>query len=187
VSWRQVLLLYVLLGLLGGEFWLFERRRVERPQGQPERERFLALQPGQLREVRLRRGGRTVVTRRDADGWAVVEPAGATIPPDLIDAFATALTGAEEIARVGDAQADPRAYGFDERAVQVEIIAETGEPVLVTIGETNPTGTAVYARRGGNPVVVLIGRNVRYYEDLIFQALPSGQVPAADVDAPVGG
>ena len=57
----------------------------------------------------------------------------------------------------------------------------------MTIGETNPTGTAVYARRGGNPVVVLIGRNVRYYEDLIFQALPSGQVPAADVDAPVGG
>ncbi|TMA84814.1 MAG: hypothetical protein E6J77_12410 [Deltaproteobacteria bacterium] len=122
MSWRQVLLLYVLLGLLGGEFWLFERRRVERPQGQPERERFLALQPGQLREVRLQRGGRTVVTRRDADGWAVVEPAGATIPSDLIDAFATALTGAEEISRVGDAQADPRAYGFDERAAQVEII-----------------------------------------------------------------
>ena len=187
MSWRQVLVLYVLLGLLGGEFWFLERRRVERPQGQPERERFLALQPGQLREVRLRRGGRTVVSRRDADGWAVIEPAGATIPPDLIEAFATALTGAEEIARVGDAQADPRAFGFDERAVQVEIIAETGEPVLVTIGETNPTGTAVYARRGGNPVVVLIGRNVRYYEDLIFQALPSGRVPAADVDAPVGG
>ena len=187
MSWRQVLVLYAVLGLLGGEYWLIERRRVERPQGQPARERFLSLQPGQLREVRLRRGGRTVVSRRDADGWAVIEPAGTTIPADLIEAFATALTGAEEIARVGDAQADPQAFGLDERAAQVEIIAETGEPVQVTIGETNPTGTAVYARRSGNPVVVLIGRNVRYYEDLIFQALPSGRVPAADVDAPVGG
>jgi len=45
---------------------------------------------------------------------------------------------------------------------------------VVTIGDANPTGTAVYAQRQGAPDVVLIGRNVRYYEDLIFQALPAG-------------
>ncbi len=38
-----------------------------------------------------------------------------------------------------------------------------------------------------SPEVVLIGRNVRYYEDLIFQALSAARVPAADADAPVGG
>ena len=186
MSWRQVLVLYAVLAALGAEYWLREQRPVERPPGQPARERFLPTPAGDLREVRLRRAGRTVVSRRDADGWVVVEPAGTAIPPDLIDAFATALTNAEEIARVGDGQGDLRSYGLDERAAQVEIIAERGDPVSVTIGETNPTGTAVYARRSGSPAVVLIGRNVRYYEDLIFQALPAPKVPVNDEGVPIG-
>jgi len=35
--------------------------------------------------------------------------------------------------------------------------------------------------------VVLIGRNVRYYEDLIFQSLPASRTPAIDQELPVGG
>jgi len=30
-------------------------------------------------------------------------------------------------------------------------------------------------------------RTVRYYEDLIFQALPAARVPVPERDAPVGG
>jgi hypothetical protein len=185
VRWRQVVLLYAVLALLAGEYWLVERRRVEPPATHPVRERILPLQVEDLREVRLRRGGRTIVSRREGGVWAVVEPPNATIPQDLLEAFAVALTEAEEIARVGGAEVDPRAYGLDEGAARVEVVAAQGEPLLVTIGETNPTGTAVYARRGASPDVILIGRNVRYYEDLIFQALPAGRVPAAD-DGPVG-
>jgi hypothetical protein len=59
--------------------------------------------------------------------------------------------------------------------------------VVIRIGGTNPTGTAVYARREGATAVVLIGRNVSYYEGLIFEALPPARVPAGDGDAPVGG
>jgi hypothetical protein len=185
VRWRQVVLLYAVLALLAGEYWLVERRRVERPTTHPVRERVLPLQAEDLREVRLRRGGRTIVSRREGGVWAVVEPPNTSIPQDLLEAFAVALTEAEEIARVAGAEVDPHAYGLDEGAARVEVVAAQGEPLLVTIGETNPTGTAVYARRGTSPDVILIGRNVRYYEDLIFQALPAGRVPAAD-DGPVG-
>ncbi|HYV57490.1 MAG TPA: hypothetical protein VE911_08095, partial [Candidatus Nitrosopolaris sp.] len=58
---------------------------------------------------------------------------------------------------------------------------------VVTLGGTNPTGTAVYARLAGAPEVVLIGRDVQYYEELIFQALAGTPAPAVDGRAPIGG
>jgi len=187
MRWRQVVLLYLVLAGLAGEYWLVERRaepQAETEPGAPPP--FLRLHPAELREIRLVRGGRTIVARRAGTAWAVVEPAGAPIAPDLIDAFMSALAEAREIARVGGADADAGLYGLDEHAARVEMIAETGDPIEVTIGGANPTGTAVYARRRGTPDVVLIGRNVRYYEDLIFQALSADRVPAAEAGAPIG-
>jgi hypothetical protein len=172
--------------VLGAEYWVVERPRETAPVEEETRPPFLDVDPDTLREVRMTRGGRRLVSRREAGAWTVVEPAGAAVPPDLIAAFANALAGAAEIARVAGAGADAREYGLDERAARVELIRDGGVPVVVNIGEPNPTGTAVYARRAGGAEIVLIGRNVRYYEDLIFQALSAGQVPAADENAPVG-
>jgi hypothetical protein len=187
VGWGRVILCYLVLAALAAEYWLVERPRAPRADAAPTRPRFVHVRPGDVRQLRLSREGQTVVSRREGSAWAVVEPTGTSIPPDLIGAFANALTEAEEIAHVGGADADPEAYGLDARATRVEITGERGDAVVVRIGGTNPTGTAVYARREASPDVVLIGRNVRYYEDLIFQALSAARVPAADGDLPVGG
>src|SRR5262249_32335959 len=163
------------------------RRRPPPPHGPPVRERFLPLRTEDLRQVRLDQGGRTVISRRAGERWVVIDPPNAGIPPDLIAAFARALAGAEQIERVKENDADPRTYGLDERAARVEVRGESGDPLVVTLGGTNPTGTAIYARLGSVPEVVLIGRDVRYYEELIFQALAAGEAPAVDGRAPVGG
>jgi hypothetical protein len=186
VTWQRVLVLYVILAVLAVEYFVVERRPAHEPEAEPARTRFVPVEPAALRELRLRRDGRTVVTRRDAGGWAVLEPAGAVVPPDLIAAFANALASAEEIARYPENAPDAPAYGFAD-AGQVEMVAEGREPIVVTLGATNPTGTAVYARRAGSRDVVLIGRNVRYYEDLIFQAVSASRVPETEQGAPVGG
>ena len=185
MGWRPVIVAYAVLAALLAEYALLERRAVRHDEETPVRPRFIRLDPDAVRAVRLTRDGRTVVSRRGAGGWTVVEPPGAAIPPDLIGAFANALTGAEEIARLE--KEDTPGLGLDAGATRVELDAETGAPVVVTIGATNPTGTAVYARRQGAAGVVLIGRNVRYYEDLIFQALSAERAPAAETGAPVGG
>jgi hypothetical protein len=186
MRWRQVVLLYGVLALLAAEYWLVERRPGPPRSARPPRERFLTVRPDEVREVRLRRGDRTVVSRRADGRWTVVEPADAPIPPDLIAAFTEALTEAEAIDLVGATQSDARSYGLDEHAARIDIVTDGG-PVTVMLGGTNPTGTAVYARRGTAPEVVLIGRNVSYYEDLIFQALPAARAPASGEGGPVGG
>lgn len=187
MRWRQVIVLYVVLAALAAEYWTLQRRPRPVASDRAPRQRFLTVVPGDVRELRLERGGRTVVSRREGDRWTVVEPADAPIPSDLIAAFTNALAAAEEIDVVGGGVPDPQAYGLDEQAGRVELVVEGGDPVVVTIGGTNPTGTAVYARGGRGRGIVLIGRNVRYYEDLIFQALPVPRLPAVDQGVPVGG
>jgi hypothetical protein len=181
------MVLWIVLLVLGGEYWMVERPKQGYPTAERVRPRFLALEPDDVREVRLSREGRTVVSRRDATGWTVIEPAGASVPSDLMAAFTTALAGAEEIGRMGEAEVDAPAFGLDQHAARVEMVPERGASVVVAIGGPNPPGTAVYARRQGAREVILIGRNIRYYEDLIFQAAAAGRAPATDGSAPVGG
>src|SRR2546428_1881319 len=178
MRWRQVVVLYLARAALAGEYWFIERRR--EPRGVAEVAApppFLRLDPATLREIRLVRGGRTVVTRREGEGWTIVEPAGAPIAPDLIAAFTIALADATEIARVGGADADPHAYGLDDQAARVVVISASGDPIEVTIGGTKTTRTAGYARRGGVPGGGLIRGQGRYYEGPIFPAPSPRRVP----------
>jgi hypothetical protein len=186
VSWRQVGLLWLVCAALGAEWALVERRRPEVDVEAETRPRFVLVDAAALRELRLTRDGRTIVARRAGDVWSVVEPADATVPSGLLGAFANALLSAEEIAHVAGPSADTHAFGLDASAVRVELLDGAGRPIIVVMGATNPAGTAVYARRSGSGDVVLIGRQVRYYEELIFQAVDAGHVPAADEDVPVG-
>jgi hypothetical protein len=186
MRWRQVIGLYVVAAGLGGWYWFAQRPPVEAPTTN-DRRPFLELDTHSLREVRVRRPGHQMVSRWDGDAWVVVEPKGGTVPSDLIAAFTNALAGAEEIAHIADHPDDARQYGLDENASRIEFVPVTGEPVVVVLGGTNPTGTAIYARRDAAPEVVLVGRNIRYYEDLIFQALQAKDTPTTEHGAPVGG
>ena len=50
----------------------------------------------------------------------------------------------------------------------VKWCVEHGMPI--TVGEQTPTGTAAYARREGGGPVLLVGLNLLYYADLLFDA-----------------
>src|SRR5207247_2389840 len=80
MRWRQVALLYLVLAALAGEYWFVEGRMEPPARTEaPAPPSFLRLDPATLREVRLVRGSRTVVSRREGAGWTIVEPAGAPI------------------------------------------------------------------------------------------------------------
>ena len=195
MRWRQVVVLYAVLGALAVVWLTLEPRRPEIDAGTPPaRPRFLTVGREQVVEVRLERAGREVIVRREGERWLVTEPSGASVPPDLARAFVEALVDADEIDRVATVPTDVAPFGLDDDATRVTIVGEgasggsgaEAEPTVVLLGHTNPTGTALYARRVGVGGVVLIGRNVRYYEDLIYEALPQPVVPADAGDDAVG-
>lgn len=175
MRWRQVVVLWVVCLALGAAWWAGENPP---PAAEPKsgRPRFLRLVPDELIGLRLARGGRTLVLARQGTQWTVVEPTGAAVPGDLVLAFVRALAEAEEIDRT-TATGDRHAFGLDERATSLDLRLADGSTVALTLGGTNPTGTAIYATRSGDDGIVVIGRQLRTYEDLLFQALPSATVP----------
>ena len=186
MRWRQVGFLYVVLAILAV---LYARERPATPvrQGeQPPRPRFLTVAANDVTAIRLVRGGRTVSLRRNGRDWVVVEPAGMQLPSDLVTGFLQALLTTEEIDRVATPTGELGSFGLDDQADRVELAPASGDAVVVTLGSTNPTGTALYARRGPDGGVVLIGRQVRDYEDMIYNALPRGAVPADTADGRIG-
>lgn len=188
MRWRQVAGLYVVLGGLALWYWGVEREGLRQPEAPPGRWRFVSFDPSTAREVRVTRAGRRVVARREAGPWAVVEPPGAAVPSDLLAAFTEALATAEVIQRVPMTGTNPAAFGLGEAAARVEIVGAGGRPIIIILlGGPNPNGTALYAQRSGDGEAVVIGRNVGYYHDLIFQSLTVPSVPAGDAGRPVGG
>lgn len=185
MSWRQVTILYAVLAALALQYWRIVRMPAPDPDA-PRRERFVPYGADVMRELLLVHGGQRLVARREGAVWRVVDPSDAPIQPDLVAAFTVALASADEIQRVGDASRRLEEFGLDDRAVRVEVQAGGDGPLTLLLGDANPTGTGVYARRGDAGDVVLIGRQVRYYADLLLQAAAATHAPALPSDAPIG-
>jgi Domain of unknown function (DUF4340) len=187
MRWRQVGVLYLVLAVLAA---LYTRERPAAPEegdrSRPPRPRFLQVTAADVTAMRLARGTRIVSVRRDGNGWTVVEPAGAELPNDLVNGFLQALLTTEEIDRIATTTGDLGSFGLSDDADRVELTLAKGPTVVVALGGTNPTGTALYARRDADGGIVLIGRQVRDYQDMIYGALPRGAVPAGTADRRIG-
>ena len=186
MRWRQVALLYVVAAILAV---LYGRERAPAPEvdrSRPPRARFLQMAASDVSGIRLVRAHRAVDLRREGRDWVVVEPSGMQLPNDLVTGFLQALLTTEEIDRVATTTGELASFGLDEQADRVELARTEGEPVVVTLGGTNPTGTALYARSPRDGGVVLIGRQVRDYEDMIYDALPRGAVPPGTAEERIG-
>jgi hypothetical protein len=131
----------------------------------------------------VRRGaGRSIEARRDDGRWHVVAPAGVSVPPDLLAAAVATLTAGQSAEVVNDgATGDLASFGLTEPTSEMEVAfdGEAPERVRVIFGARNPTRTALYAKRADAPTVYLVGLNVRYYEDLIFEAAGVSATSAA--------
>jgi len=127
-------------------------------------------QPVQLAidTVRLDVDGRIVRARRAGEQWEIVEPAGATVPADLIAALISAVleTPALPVVSNSDHLAE---FGLDTPSARLTFGRPGGAPVTLSLGATNPAATGVYGRLEGNPQIILLGLNVRYYIDLVLR------------------
>lgn len=118
--------------------------------------------------LRLETEGRTVRATRVDGQWEVVEPVGATVPADLIAALVAAVleTDADPVSNDTDRLAD---FGLVTPWARLSLGRPNGTPVTLALGNANPAATGVYGRLEGNPQIILLGLNVRYYIDLVLK------------------
>jgi len=173
MTWRRIVLYYVLGIALGGYFLIFEwNPRGEKPILEPKRvvrkSPFLPIARDEITEVALRRDGAVVVCRREGQKWTIAEPANAKVTSDLVASFVENLTPEKEVPIIEDAAKDLSTYGLDRPRATVTL---KGKNIMATvlIGDRNPTGSSVYVSKENSPQVVLLGSSVGNYQELIFE------------------
>ncbi|HEV8711894.1 MAG TPA: DUF4340 domain-containing protein [Candidatus Binatia bacterium] len=172
MTWRRIIIYYTLGIALGGYFLLFEwesdsaRPRPPRPVAQQSR--FLAIPQDEISEVELQRDGAVITCRREGKTWKVTEPAGTKVTSDLVTSFVENLTPEKEVEVIEQMAKDLSPYGLDRPRATVTV---KGRNIAATVllGDHNPTGSAVYARKANSLQVVLLGSSVSYYQELIFE------------------
>ena len=171
MTWRRVALYYLLFAVAVGVY--VTTAPVERvAEDTAERVRLLDLRVDQVGEVQLVRGNAWVRCGQEAGRWRVLEPPGASAPPDLVATFVLSLveTIATEIGS-GEKVAAAQFGLTGEGATRIQLY-EVGheDAVTIVLGARNPTETAVYAQVEGRPGVFLVGRVLQYYADGILEA-----------------
>jgi len=154
---RGTALLVALLATLAGYLWVVElgSRRAAPPTA-AEAPPLLRVPPAAVARVELAEGERRVTAVRGERGWtdAAGHPwsEGATVDPD---------------------PAVPGDYGLGPGARRLELTAADGRPLLaLELGERNPAWTGLYARRAGEPAVLLVGGVLGWELEKLRQAAP---------------
>jgi hypothetical protein len=169
---RGTLACWIAAALLGAYYVAFERRPAPPSEIQAGREKVLDVYSDEVTAVTLRREGREIRCERKDRRWQVVQPQGAKVPPDLVSALIESLTDRQEAEQISDAPKpeELQAFGLTDSAAEVEIELSGGKKLSVKLGARNPSQTAIYAQASTSPRVLLVGVNVEYYTDLLYDA-----------------
>ena len=117
--------------------------------------------------VAVSAGDRRVTARRIDDRWVVAPPHGEAVTSDLVDALLAAVLNAPAEPVVGSGPSGE--FGLDQPFARIELQRRDGKPVTVRLGNTSPAATGVYGQLEGNPQILLMGLNVRYYVELMIR------------------
>ena len=172
MSWKATVTYWVLAAVFGSYYLAVEKRPARKNEVQLAREHVLNVSSGDIASATLRREGREIRSEIKDKRWKVVKPEGADIPPDLVATLVENLTDKQEAEEI-TAQPTPEeitTFGLGPNAPVVDLESRDGTKYTVTLGARNPPQTAIYARTSVAPRVVLIGLNVQYYADLLFEA-----------------
>jgi hypothetical protein len=182
LTWRSTLLCWLVAALLGGYYVAVERRPAPPSEMQREREKVLNVFGDEVVALTLRRDEKEIRCEKKDNRWTVVKPENRKAPPDLIAALVENLTDKQEAEAINDVPKpeDLEAFGLTSTSSLVEIEMKDGRKMIVKLGARNPPQTAIYAQTNLSPRVLLIGVNIQYYADLLYEA---GAKSAAQTEA----
>ena len=168
---RGTALLVALLATLAGYLWVVERRPA--PTFPAEPAPLLTVPAAAVARVELVEGERRVTAVRGERGWT--DAAGRPWSPGPVSDLVAALGALRPLATVDPDPAAPGDYGLGPGGRRLELAAADGRPLLaLELGERNPAWTGLYARRAGEPAVLLVGGVLAWELEKLRQAAPGG-------------
>jgi hypothetical protein len=166
---RHAIIFTILIAILLPYYYYFDRPEVKVAALKADQESLLKL--SSIDSITVIRGDKTVQYQATPDGkhWELVQPAGKFVPQDLMQALVALLLNAKSVEVVSTNPNDLAEFGLNQPRGQLIIKSADRKPIDIYFGNENPTGTAIYARIEGIPKIFLLGKNLEYYQTLMFQ------------------
>lgn len=172
MSAKKTAIVWALAAILFGYWWTIERQPETTKSVEIKREKFLTVFRDDVAAIALTRDGRDVRAEKREKRWVVTQPEGAKIPSDLVSSLIDNLTEHQdaEVVNEDPKPGDLAAFGLDKPRTEMTVELADGKKMKLAFGAQNPPRTAIYARSDSAPQIYLIGLNLQYYGDLLFQA-----------------
>jgi len=172
VSARPAIIFTALFLLLLPIYWYFDQAADKGAAANVGEKQESLLKLNGIDSITVTRGSETLRYQKTADGklYQLVEPQGKFVPQDLMQALVSLLISAKQVEVVAENANDLAQFGLDHPRSEMTIgTGGTGQPIRIFFGAENPTHTAIYAQIEGIPKVFLLGRNLEYYQSVMFE------------------
>lgn len=152
---RTTLILFVLLIILAGLYYLSERRG-EKP-GKEAQKRVYSFTQDEVIEISLERGDERFTVKKEGDEWTLIDPIRARGDQTAISFLVSVLTRAEVERTFEEGSPNLKEFGLDPPALQVEVTLKDGtSPPPLLLGVKNPSGSLLYAKLANQPSILLL-------------------------------
>jgi uncharacterized protein DUF4340 len=131
--------------------------------------------------VKKKGGAETVLEKNKAGQWQMISP---EYPADqtTVSQLVAAAANVSSDRLVEDKVSDPKAYGFDDPSLKVDITSQNGKFSKLRLGDDTPTNSGSYAMVEGDPRVFTVASYVKTGLDKTFNDLRDKRLLTFDQD-----
>jgi len=161
MRWQTSVVLFVLLVLLGGFYYVYEiRMGPGREEAAARKGRVFTADTRDVTEIEVKRGGETVRLKRQGEGWELLAPVRARGSRPTADEILANVLTAKIDREIDPSPKSPADFGLDRPAADLTLTLKDGTKLGLDLGAKNPTGVWVYAREHGKPAVFVLGESM---------------------------
>lgn len=154
---RYTIILAVILGLLAACYFLF----VFEEEQIAETERVFEIEAAEVVEIRTTVDGEaTTLEKVPAKGWEITEPIRYAADPNIVGTLLREFTTLSPARTVADSAEVLAEYGLEFPSASVEVVRGLDKPMVLLLGDVNPTGAAYYAAEKGTRRVFLVSAQI---------------------------
>lgn len=159
MSFRNTLILAVVVALFGAYVYYVERPAIER---EAEEARLVDFEVAKVAKIELESAkGRIDLARGDGEIWTVTAPRQTAADAVAVDGVLGALEDAQVSKTLSDTAANPAPFGLEKPEASVVLTLDDGSTRKVAFGKKAPIGGSAYARRGDQGDVLLVPDAIR--------------------------
>ena len=154
---RYTIILVVILGLLASCYFLF----VHEEEQVAEAERVFEIGAEEVVEIRVTvDGAATTIEKVPMEGWEITDPIRYPADPNVVGTLLREFTTLSPARTVADSTEVLSEYGLESPSASVEVIRGLDRPMILLLGDVNPTGAAYYAAEQGTRRVFLVSAQI---------------------------